>query len=525
MPWPESTQYPVESPGEVPFLWMSTGGHAGGPVWRAGQIPHHGRSSAVFTVPASGGTLTLWYRVSSEGSFDFFTLLINGVDVVRVSGNGSWTELTRVLNGGDTLTARYTKDGSVVYGEDTAWIEFAAFDPMRNMKAHATLPLAAAHTRRHLAATGSLTLALANPQRRLAGQAPLTLAIAPGPARSPTGLGGKMITVLDKVTQAPLHQCLRVWLATHPLALHLSLRLDDGPAVEPPFTWENPNSGLPAVLRIDAAHLPSDGRVHVITLRAWYAAGGRTSPVTPHTLKAQLPAPLVPTPDWVGATRVRQNSPAWPSLVDIAWRATTAVVAFARSPAVRGYPEKTLRLGVADRDETTLRLEGVETQFDILNNPVYPVDFGVAGVRGGHESPIRWSDTPLVLRAGDGIPDETAPVTPDTRAGTARAITGHLEPRTSPEEFNLEIRAAVLAQFGALPANGNAIIDQALYRLFLKIKGVVRRGGAVTLSDLGRFEARWNPSYTVRRVAFVPSARFKEGTRRGLLLTDAEVTP
>ena len=55
-----------------------------------------------------------------------------------------------------------------------------------------------------------------------------------------------------------------------------------------------------------------------------------------------------------------------------------------------------------------------------------------------------------------------------------------------------------------------------------QIKDLIRRGGRVILDDLGRFEARWNETRTVRSVGFAPSPGFIAGTRAGYPLTDAQ---
>ena len=89
-------------------------------------------------------------------------------------------------------------------------------------------------------------------------------------------------------------------------------------------------------------------------------------------------------------------------------------------------------------------------------------------------------------------------MTPDLQAGTARTLKGAVNDPNYYTFFSLEIRDAVRAQLGTLPANGNTIIYQALYRLFLKIKDVVRKGGSVTLDHWGTFGVSWTNPRTTR---------------------------
>lgn len=351
-------------------------------------------------------------------------------------------------------------------------------------------------------------------------------------ALAPRGLSARLNVIRDRLTDAVLQQALSVWVQTAPPGLHLAVRVDDGPTVEAAFTWENPSSGLPAVLRIAATELPQDGLTHYLTVSAWRETAGCRSAVATYTFKAQLAAPPVPMPDYISARLVRQNTTELPDLVDITWRASTAVTVMAN---LRKGAPLTVALGVADRDETRLLAEGVGVRFPYPDNQRYPVYFGVAGIRSGRESPIRWCETPLLIQASDGKPQNTV-MTPDIQAGTARKLSGAINAPSQSSAFRTELRAAVLAQLGSLPVNGNTIIDQTLYRLFLKIKDVVRKGGTVTLANLGTFSVSWtNPRTTrdkvtgmetvipgYRQPTFTASPGYQEGTRAGQILTDEE---
>lgn len=356
-------------------------------------------------------------------------------------------------------------------------------------------------------------------------------------AFAPRGLGAKLQVIRERFTNTVLQQSLQVWVQTAPPGLRLALRVDDGPAVEAPFAWENPHGGLPAVLAVAGTALPQDGFTHYLTVLAWRETAGIASARSSFTFPVQLAAPPVPLPDWVSARLLRQNSSELPDLVEITWRASTAVAVMANlRPQYSGQSAANLSLGAADRDESRLLAEGIGARFDLQDNQRYPVYFGVAGIHGGQQSPVRWIDAPLLIQASDGRP-ATAPVqTPDDVAGTARALAGAIAPSAYPDPFTLEIQVAILAQFGTLPANSNAIIDQAIYRLFLKIKDVTRKGGIVTLDHLGAFGVSWTAARTTRdkitgaqtviptqrQPIFTASPGFKAGTRAGLLLTDAE---
>ena len=351
-------------------------------------------------------------------------------------------------------------------------------------------------------------------------------------ALAPRGLSARLHVIRDRLTDAVLQQSLSVWVNAAPPGLHLAVRVDDGPTVEVAFTWENPSSGLPAVLRIAATELPQDGFTHYLTVSAWRETAGCRSATATCTFKAQLAAPPVPIPDYIGARLIRQNTTELPDLVEITWRASTAVVVIAQLRKQDRRYWVNARLGVADREDTRLLSEGVGVRFPYPNDQCYPVYFGVAGLRSGRESPIRWCETPLLIQASDGKPVNTVS-TPDTRAGTARHLYSKININYG-YVFYDEVRAAVRAQLGTLPANGHSIIDQTLFKLFAKLKDVVRQGGSVTLDHFGTFGVSWtNPRTTrdkvtgietvspgYRQPTFTASPGYQEGTKAGQILTD-----
>ena len=407
------------------------------------------------------------------------------------------------------------------------------------MRAVATLTLTASgRLRRPSPVRGQAILTLiarGRLRRPTPVRAAATLAITAA-AFAPRGLGAKLQVIRERFTNTVLQQSLQVWVQTTPPGLRLALRVDDGPAVEAPFAWENPHGGLPAVLAVAGTALPQDGFTHYLTVSAWRETAGIASACARFTFPVQLAAPPVPMPDWVSARLLRQNSSELPDLVEITWRATTAVAVVANlRPQASGQSAVNVALGGADRDESRLLAEGIGARFDLQNNQRYPVYFGVAGIRGGHQSPVRWGDPPLLIQASDGAPAAAPVQTPDTQAGTARTLVSSIQPGYA-SPFKTELQAAALAALGALPANGAMIIEQALYRLILKIKDVVRKGGSVTLDDLGAFGVRWSAPRTARhpvtgvetmipaqrQPTFTASSGFKAGTRAGLLLTDAE---
>ena len=77
------------------------------------------------TRTALGGSLSFYYKVSSEGGADLFTFYIDSnTPVFTKSGTIIWTQYTTTLSAGThTLKWQYTKDASVNGGAATVWID------------------------------------------------------------------------------------------------------------------------------------------------------------------------------------------------------------------------------------------------------------------------------------------------------------------------------------------------------------------------------------------------------------------
>ena len=105
---------------------------------KAGTITHGqetGMTLDVSQLPASTGSFR--YSVSSESSFDYLLFCIDNTGCTRYSGyNNQWSgtanNAQHVFNipaNAQTLTWKYTKDGSVNSGSDTAWVDDIVITP------------------------------------------------------------------------------------------------------------------------------------------------------------------------------------------------------------------------------------------------------------------------------------------------------------------------------------------------------------------------------------------------------------
>ena len=124
----------------TPRLVVNAGAELGeGPVWvpdreRLYWTDIHGHT-LWWVEPASGSHVTLdlpaaavvqfWYRVSSEGSFDYLRFYIDNVQQGNGwSGNVPWAMASyNVAAGQHTFRWTYSKDASVNEGSDRSWID------------------------------------------------------------------------------------------------------------------------------------------------------------------------------------------------------------------------------------------------------------------------------------------------------------------------------------------------------------------------------------------------------------------
>jgi hypothetical protein len=97
--------------------------HDGTDAAQSGRIAHDQKSTleTTFTGP---GTVSFWWKVSSEPDWDALEFRVDGKAKDRLSGEQDWRLLSLDLAAGThTLQWVYAKDGSDSGGQDTAWLD------------------------------------------------------------------------------------------------------------------------------------------------------------------------------------------------------------------------------------------------------------------------------------------------------------------------------------------------------------------------------------------------------------------
>ncbi len=77
------------------------------------------------TTVSGAGTASFYWKVSSEGGYDYLEFYIDGELQNRISGTEDWQQMTYTItaSGSHTLEWRYVKDYSVSEGDDCGWAD------------------------------------------------------------------------------------------------------------------------------------------------------------------------------------------------------------------------------------------------------------------------------------------------------------------------------------------------------------------------------------------------------------------
>ena len=106
--------------------WCGQGAvsHDGNDALRSGII-YDGQNSYLQTKVTGAGTLTFWWKVSSESGNDALRFLVDGVQKQVISGEKDWAKVTLSITGSGEhrLKWNYVKNGSVTKGEDFGWLD------------------------------------------------------------------------------------------------------------------------------------------------------------------------------------------------------------------------------------------------------------------------------------------------------------------------------------------------------------------------------------------------------------------
>lgn len=121
--------YPWVAGGSLPWVIDTTTPYAGSYSAKSGAINHSQNSILQTTrILSTSGTLTFYYKVSSESGYDYLKFYIDDQMQSQFAGTVDWTMASHTLSAGThVLKWEYMKDTSVSSGSDCAWIDNIVF--------------------------------------------------------------------------------------------------------------------------------------------------------------------------------------------------------------------------------------------------------------------------------------------------------------------------------------------------------------------------------------------------------------
>ncbi|MGL5019506.1 MAG: M6 family metalloprotease domain-containing protein, partial [Luteolibacter sp.] len=119
--------------GNLPWFSQTTITRDGVDAARSGAIGDD-QFSSVETSLTGPGSLTFWWKISSETNYDFLRLYLNNVEqtgsLARISGTVEWVQKTLAIpTGVHVVKWSYTKDVNTVSGSDAAWVDEVVYTP------------------------------------------------------------------------------------------------------------------------------------------------------------------------------------------------------------------------------------------------------------------------------------------------------------------------------------------------------------------------------------------------------------
>ncbi len=119
-----NTTLAFDTDGEAAWFVQTEVSHSGGSAARSGAIGDDGETHLTTTVPGPG-TLSFWWKVSSEQGYDKLSVSVDDRVKASLSGEQGWVRQTLTITEDDnhTIAWTYDKDGSASGGSDCGWVD------------------------------------------------------------------------------------------------------------------------------------------------------------------------------------------------------------------------------------------------------------------------------------------------------------------------------------------------------------------------------------------------------------------
>lgn len=118
--------------GNANWSYQTTTTHDGVDAGRSGALGFDQVSSMQTTV-VGPGSLSFWWKVSSENNYDWLTFTVDGVaptEAPRISGTVDWVQKTvPIASGSHIIKWSYSTDYSLAVGSDAGWVDQVVYSP------------------------------------------------------------------------------------------------------------------------------------------------------------------------------------------------------------------------------------------------------------------------------------------------------------------------------------------------------------------------------------------------------------
>lgn len=127
----------------------------------ASGVMAHSTATTIQAVVTGPGTVSFWWKVSSQTNSDNLKFFINGVEQTRISGEVNWESRSASLPAGtQTLKWTYSKNASLSAGLDRGWVDQVQFGSTTEGCTFAVSPVSATHPQ--ASSTGFVSVATAS---------------------------------------------------------------------------------------------------------------------------------------------------------------------------------------------------------------------------------------------------------------------------------------------------------------------------------------------------------------------------
>jgi subtilisin family serine protease len=123
----DNTSLPWTTAGDAGWFGQTTVSCHDGDAAKSGSISNE-QSSSIETIVTGPGSLSFYWKVSSEKNYDFLIFSIDGISYSQMSGEVPCHKVTYEIAPGDhILMWSYTKDKSESGGSDAGWLDEVVF--------------------------------------------------------------------------------------------------------------------------------------------------------------------------------------------------------------------------------------------------------------------------------------------------------------------------------------------------------------------------------------------------------------